>query len=130
MPPHTRRVMYRSTVRSAHACMRIGCRMVLAIDGMTTVCTHARPQDSPADIDALVVAGHSMGGHGVWLFAALEPGRTLCTLDLGLFFPTNNRPVRTRSLVCPTHTAAPPRTAKRLRALHACRMPIGDAFTS
>lgn len=34
--------------------------------------------DSPADINALVVAGHSMGGHGAWLFAALEPGRSLC----------------------------------------------------
>lgn len=31
-----------------------------------------------ADVARLIVAGHSMGGHGAWLFGVLEPGRTLC----------------------------------------------------
>lgn len=30
-----------------------------------------------ADPTRLLVCGHSMGGHGAWLFAATEPGRTV-----------------------------------------------------
>lgn len=31
-----------------------------------------------ANANQLIVAGHSMGGHGAWLFGVLEPGRTHC----------------------------------------------------
>ena len=46
-----------------------------AVDWLAHVTSSSK---QPAASDQLVVAGHSMGGHGAWLFAVLEPGRTLC----------------------------------------------------
>lgn len=49
-----------------------------AIAALDALQEYSRVSDAAADINSLVVAGHSMGGHGAWLFAALESGRSLC----------------------------------------------------
>eukprot|EP00041_Stephanoeca_diplocostata_P021451 m.500089 g.500089 ORF g.500089 m.500089 type:complete len:980 (-) comp21830_c0_seq2:232-3171(-) len=59
----------------AHNWEGIGRRHALA--AVRWLAATASPAEA-ADATRLIVCGHSMGGHGAWLFAATEPGRTMC----------------------------------------------------